>query len=119
MKRLRLASKLSLAIVPIGLVALLAGGFVAWTFAQRTTAQEQASRAAATGVEAMTTLRNIWSEEQAVAFGTVSMGPVHGAVDTAVARLRAAGANALNILGKMSGRSSALRPGPNTSPAQP
>ena len=92
MKRLRLASKLSLAIVPIGLVALLAGGFVAWTFFQRTTAQEQASRAAATGVEAMTTLRNIWSEEQAVAFGTVSMGPVHGAVDTAVARLKAAGA---------------------------
>jgi signal transduction histidine kinase len=92
MKRLRLASKLSLAIVPIGLVALLAGGFVAWTFFQRTTAQEQASRAAATGVEAMTTLRNIWSEEQAVAFGTVSMGAVHGAVDTAVARLKAAGA---------------------------
>jgi signal transduction histidine kinase len=92
MKRLRLASKLSLAIVPIGLVALLAGGFVAWTFFQRTTAQEQASRAAATSVEAMTTLRNIWSEEQAVAFGTVSMGAVHGAVDTAVARLKAAGA---------------------------
>ena len=92
MKRLRLASKLSLAIVPIGLVALLAGGFVAWTFFQRTTAQEQASRVAATGVEAMTTLRNIWSEEQAVAFGTVSMGAVHGAVDTAVARLKAAGA---------------------------
>ncbi len=92
MKRLRLASKLSFAIVPIGLVALLAGGFVAWTFFQRTTAQEQASRAAATSVEAMTTLRTIWSEEQAVAFGTVSMGAVHGAVDTAVARLKAAGA---------------------------
>ena len=91
MKRLRLASKLSLAIIPIGLVALLAGGFVAWTFFQRTTAQEQASRAAATAVEAMTTLRNIWSEEQAVAFGTVSMGAVHGAGDAAVARLKAAG----------------------------
>ena len=93
MKRLRLAQKMALAIIPIGLVALAAGGFVAWTFLERSNSQEEAAGAAIVSVEAMSTLRNVWSEEQAVALGTVSMGPVHGGVDTAFARLRTAAAN--------------------------
>ncbi len=93
MKRLRLAGKLALAIIPIGLVALTAGGFVAWSFLERAAAQEEAARAAIVGVEAMATLRNIWSEEQAVSLGTVSMGPVHAGVDTAFDRLKAEASN--------------------------
>jgi hypothetical protein len=63
MFRFRLASKLAFASIPIGLVALLAGGFVAWTFLDEAGAQDETARASTVASQAMATLRTMWSEE--------------------------------------------------------
>lgn len=63
MFRFRLASKLALASIPIGLVALLAGGFVAWSFLNEAAVQDETARSSIVASQAMATLRTMWSEE--------------------------------------------------------
>jgi signal transduction histidine kinase len=45
------------------LVALLAGGFVAWTFLDEAAVQDETARASTVASQAMATLRTMWSEE--------------------------------------------------------
>jgi hypothetical protein len=63
MKRLRLSAKLALAIIPIGLVALLAAGFIAFTFLGNSRAQNETAHAATVAADAIETLKAVWDEE--------------------------------------------------------
>ena len=73
MKRLRLSAKLALAIIPIGLVALLAAGFIAFTFLGNSREQNETAHAATVTADAIETLKAVWDEEgharQAYIFG--------------------------------------------------
>ncbi|HJR88213.1 MAG TPA: hypothetical protein VJ930_11225, partial [Acidimicrobiia bacterium] len=66
MFKFRLASKLAMASIPIGLVALLAGGYIAWTFLEGAEVQEETSRASSVASEAMGALGTLWSEQHLV-----------------------------------------------------
>ncbi len=66
MFKFRLASKLAMASLPIGLVALLAGGYIAWTFLESAKVQEETSRASSVASEAMGALGTLWSEQHLV-----------------------------------------------------
>ncbi|HKZ20399.1 MAG TPA: ATP-binding protein [Acidimicrobiia bacterium] len=66
MFKFRLASKLAMASIPIGLVALLAGGYIAWTFLQGAEVQEETSRASNVASEAMGALGTLWSEQHLI-----------------------------------------------------
>lgn len=66
MFKFRLASKLAMASLPIGLVALLAGGYIAWTFLEGAEVQEETSRASSVASEAMGALGTLWSEQHLV-----------------------------------------------------
>ncbi|MGH8957451.1 MAG: sensor histidine kinase [Acidimicrobiia bacterium] len=66
MLKFRLASKLAMASIPIGLVALLAGGYIAWTFLQGAEVQEDTSRASTVASEAMAALGTLWSEQHLI-----------------------------------------------------
>lgn len=63
MLRFRLAAKLAMASVPIALAALLAGGYVAWTFLQAADVSEETSRGSTVASEAMGALGTLWSEQ--------------------------------------------------------
>ncbi|MDH3189732.1 MAG: hypothetical protein OEM39_03720, partial [Acidimicrobiia bacterium] len=63
MKRLRLSAKLALAIIPIGLVALLAAGFIAYTFLGNSEEQNETAHAATATADAIATLNALWTEE--------------------------------------------------------
>jgi CHASE3 domain sensor protein len=63
MKRLRLSAKLALAIIPIGLVALLAAGFIAFTFLGNSREQNETAHAATVAADAIETLKAVWDEE--------------------------------------------------------
>ncbi len=63
MRRLRLSAKLALAIIPIGLVALLAAGFIAFTFLGNSEEQNETAHAATVTADAIATLNAVWSEE--------------------------------------------------------
>ncbi len=63
MKRLRLSAKLALAIIPIGLVALVAAGFIAFTFLSDSRAQNETAHAATVAADAIDTLKAVWDEE--------------------------------------------------------
>lgn len=81
MQRMRLASRLWLAILPIALAALLAGAFVTWTFLQEATSHEQAADAARVAESTVDALRGVWVEAEAVDATTWGVD-----VDTAAAR---------------------------------
>ena len=63
MKRLRLSAKLALAIIPIGLVALVAAAFIAFTFLSDSRAQNETAHAATVAADAIDTLKAVWDEE--------------------------------------------------------
>lgn len=63
MKRLRLSAKLALAIIPIGLVALLAAGFIASAFLGESKDQNETAHAATVTADAIATLNAVWIEE--------------------------------------------------------
>ena len=62
--RLRLAGKFVLASLPIALAALLATGYLAWTFLQTAAVHDETARAATVASQAMVSLRTLWTEEQ-------------------------------------------------------
>lgn len=66
MFRTRLAAKLAMASIPIGLVALLAGGYVAWTFLEQANVQEETAQASTVASSAMEALSTLWSEQHLV-----------------------------------------------------
>ena len=66
MVRFRLAAKLALASIPIALAALLAGGYVTWTFLRGAEVQEETARASTVASEAMGALGTLWSEHHLV-----------------------------------------------------
>lgn len=66
MFKFRLASKLAMASIPIGLVALLAGGYIAWTFLEGAEVQEETSHASSVASEAMGALGTLWSEQHLI-----------------------------------------------------
>ena len=122
MKRLRMATKLALAIIPIGLVALAAGALVARNALDRADNEERASLAAAVAADAMDSLV-AFSAEHALALD-IAVGSAEGslderraATDNALARLsdavreltpRASGP-ASGIVAAISGDSSRIR----------
>ncbi len=63
MKRLRLSAKLAMAIIPIGLVALAAAGFIAFTFLEDSKQQNETANAATVTADAIDTLNAVWEEE--------------------------------------------------------
>ena len=63
MKRLRLSAKLALAVIPIGLVALIAAGFIAFTFLGNSRAQNESAHAATVATDAIETLKAVWDEK--------------------------------------------------------
>jgi len=81
MHRLRLASRLWLAILPIALAALLAGSFVAWSFLQEAESHEQAAQSARVADAAVDALRGVWVEAEGVDATTWGVD-----VDTSAAR---------------------------------
>ncbi|HEX7098729.1 MAG TPA: ATP-binding protein [Acidimicrobiia bacterium] len=93
MKRLRLASKLALAIVPIGLVALVTGALVSWTYLEEARGEERVSLAARVAADAMDALVAV-SAEQSVTIDAalgdtdVSLEAVRNASDRALQKLR-------------------------------
>lgn len=123
MKRLRMASKLALAIVPIGLVALAAGGLVAWNALERAADEERASIAAEVAADAMDSLV-AFSTEQAMLLDTAvgnaegSLQPRQSATDNALTRLSdsvkdlipKASGPASGIVASIAGDSSRLQP---------
>ena len=62
--RMRLAGKFVLASLPIALAALLATGYLAWTFLQTAAIHDETARAATVASQAMVSLRTVWTEEQ-------------------------------------------------------
>ncbi len=93
MKRLRLASKLALAIVPIGLVALVTGALVSWTYLENARSEERVSLAARVAADAMDALVAVSAEQSVtldVSLGNtdVSLEPVRDASDRALQQLR-------------------------------
>jgi signal transduction histidine kinase len=122
MKRLRMATKLALAIIPIGLVALAAGALVARDALDRAESEERASLAAAVAADAMDSLV-AFSAEHALALD-IAVGGAEGgletrqaATDTALTRLsdsvneltpRASG-SASGIVAGIAGDSSRIR----------
>lgn len=63
MKRLRLSAKLALAIIPIGIVALIAAGFIAFTFLGNSEDQNETAHAATVSADAIEALKAVWDEE--------------------------------------------------------
>jgi HAMP domain-containing protein len=122
MKRLRMATKLGLAIIPIGLVALAAGALVARNALDRAESEERASLAAAVAADAMDSLV-AFSAEHALALD-IAVGGAEGglegrqtATDAALTRLsesvaeltpRASG-SASGIVAGIAGDSSRVR----------
>ena len=122
MKRLRMATKLALAIIPIGLVALAAGALVARNALDRADSEERASLAAAVAADAMDSLV-AFSAEHALALD-IAVGGAEGglasrqaATDSALTRLsesvneltpRASG-SASGIVAGIAGDSSRIR----------
>ena len=90
MKRLRIATKLALAIVPIALVALAAGALVSWTFLEEAEAQERVSYAGAVAENAVDSLLDV-SREQGAAIAAAleggDVGPISDTVDAGLADL--------------------------------
>jgi hypothetical protein len=62
--RMRLAGKIVLASLPIAVAALLATGYLAWTFLEDARVHDETARAATVASEAMVSLRTVWTEEQ-------------------------------------------------------
>ena len=62
--RMRLAGKIVLASLPIAVAALLATGYLAWTFLEDASIHDETARAATVASEAMVSLRTLWTEEQ-------------------------------------------------------
>lgn len=62
--RMRLAGKIVLASLPIAVAALLATGYLAWTFLEDASVHDETARAATVASEAMVSLRTLWTEEQ-------------------------------------------------------
>ena len=62
--RMRLAGKIVLASLPIAVAALLATGYLAWTFLEDANVHDETARAATVASEAMVSLRTLWTEEQ-------------------------------------------------------
>ena len=62
--RMRLAGKIVLASLPIALAALLATGYLAWTFLEDAAVHDETARAATVASESMVSLRTLWTEEQ-------------------------------------------------------
>ena len=79
MKRLRLASKLALAIAPIALVALVAGALVSLNYLEDARSEERVSLAARVAADAMDALVAV-SAEQSVTLD-VALGSSDGSLD--------------------------------------
>lgn len=122
MKRLRMATKLGLAIIPIALIALAAGALVAQNALERAESEERASLAAAVAADAMDSLVAFSAEhalalEVAVGTSDASLTPSQTATDESLARLsesvaeltpQAAGTTS-GIVAKIAGDSSRVR----------
>ncbi len=63
MNRFRLSAKLALAVIPIGIVALLAAGFIANSFLKDSAAQSESARVAIVTAGALETLDAVWDEQ--------------------------------------------------------
>ncbi|HEY5890296.1 MAG TPA: ATP-binding protein [Acidimicrobiia bacterium] len=63
MNRFRLSAKLALAVIPIGIVALLAAGFLANSFLKDSSAQSESARVAIVTAGALETLDAVWDEQ--------------------------------------------------------
>ncbi len=92
MKRLRMATKLGLAIVPIALIALAAGALVARNALETAESEERASLAATVAADAMDALVAFSAEhalalEVAVGASDESLTPSQNATDEALVRL--------------------------------
>lgn len=93
MKRLRLASKLALAIAPIALVALVAGALVSLNYLEDARSEERVSLAARVAADAMDALVAVSAEQSVtldVALGSSdgSLDAVRNASDQALQNLR-------------------------------
>lgn len=92
MKRFRLATKLALAIVPIGLIALGAGYLVTQGFLDQAASEERVAAASRVAVDAMDVLLNVTTEQSAVLHealgdGGPSVDASRSRVDSALGRL--------------------------------
>lgn len=109
MQRLRLASKLWLAILPIGLVALLSGAFVAWSFLQDAESHAEAARSARVAQSTVGALRAVWIEAEVVDATTWGVdADVDAARDVVDAAMAAMGLAADALLDSASGESRAV-----------
>lgn len=122
MKRLRMATKLALAIIPIALIALAAGALVARNALETAESEERASLAATVAADAMESLVAFSAEhalalEVAVGTSDGSVAPLQTATDEALLRLsesvaeltpRASGTTS-GIVAKITGDSSRVR----------
>jgi hypothetical protein len=98
MRRLRLAGKLALASLPIGLAALLATGYLAWTFLGDARVHDETARASTVASQAMVSIRTLWSEEQLARAAFLegdetaegNLAPAKGELDIALNQLDAA-----------------------------
>lgn len=94
MKRFRLPTKLALAIIPIWLVALVAGASLTWTYLERARAEERVSLASRVAADAVQVLLDVGAEQAAAVEGadgggSVGLDSVRTRVDAGVAKLRA------------------------------
>lgn len=92
MKRLRMATKLALAIIPIALIALAAGALVARNALETAESEERASLAATVAADAMESLVAFSAEhalalEVAVGASEESLAPLEAATDEALLSL--------------------------------
>ena len=122
MKRLRMATKLGLAIIPIALIALAAGALVARNALETAESEERASLAARVAADAMESLVAFSAEhavalEVAVGTSDENVAPLQSATDEALLRLsdsvaeltpRASG-NTSGIVAAIAGDSSRVR----------
>jgi signal transduction histidine kinase len=92
MKRFRLPTKLALAIIPIWLVALVAGAALTWTYLEQAKAEERVSWAGRVAADAVQALLDVSAEQSASmddAGGTgAGLSATRSRVDAGVAKLR-------------------------------
>lgn len=93
MKRFRLATKLAMAILPIGLVALATGALASWSFLEEARSEERVAFAGAVAVDAMNALIRVSSEQShtlnaALGNPTANLDTARTATDAALGELR-------------------------------
>ena len=114
MKRLRMATKLALAIIPIALIALAAGALVSRNALDRADNEERASLAAEVAADAMDSLV-AFSAEHALAL-EIAVGSAEGGLETRRAATDAARCTG-DRYGRSARRSAATSAGSRSRPA--